>query len=286
MKKRALTRLCLSACALALSVACVCGATNASPVNAPPERAVGISAPLSVARGAGHQADLAGADALWEHIRKGGRIVVVLIAMSIAMLTFAIERAFNLRCRRIVPDGLAQRVDELWKEGKYDEIRELCARNRSILAHMIVSIVDHRDNDVMQVQTFAHDLGSRELRLELRRAYPLAVIATLSPLLGLLGTVVGMVGAFETVALAGTMGDAGLLADDISKALITTQDGLLVAIPALALYHYFRSKTNYFAVLLEEQASELVSRWLMKRAPCGEPKLTNGKRGTDGHPPR
>lgn len=203
--------------------------------------------------------------AVARHIHKGGRIVVVLLGLSVLALTFAIERAINLRARRVVPVGLGEEADALWKQGRFGDLRALCKRDGSILADMILTIVEHRDVDITHIQTFAHDLGSRELRLELRRAYPLAVIATLAPLLGLLGTVVGMIGAFGTVATAGSMGDPGLLADDISKALITTQDGLVVAIPALALYHYFRSQTQYFSVLLEDQASELISRWFMQK---------------------
>lgn len=204
-------------------------------------------------------------DAVARHIHKGGRIVGVLLGLSVVALTFAIERLLNLRSRRVVPDGLGEEADALWKQGRFADLRALCRRDRSILADMILTIVEHRDNDIAHIQTFAHDLGSRELRLELRRAYPLAVVATLAPLLGLLGTVVGMIGAFGTVAAAGALGDPGLLADDISKALITTQDGLVVAIPSLALYHYFRSQTQYFSVLLEDQASELISRWFMQK---------------------
>lgn len=204
-------------------------------------------------------------EAVRRHIHKGGRVVGVLLVLSVVAVTFALERLFNLRARRVVPDGLGEKADALWKQGRFDDLRQLCKRDRSILADMILTIVDHRDIDIAHIQTFAHDLGGRELRLELRRAYPLAVIATLAPLLGLLGTVVGMIGAFETVAFAGSVGDPSLLADDISKALITTQDGLVVAIPSLALYHYFRSQTNYFSVLLEDQASELISRWFMQK---------------------
>ena len=96
-------------------------------------------------------------------------------------------------------------------------------------------------------------------------------MATVSPLLGLLGTVIGMIGAFDKVAAAGSLGDASLLGGDISKALITTGAGLTIAVPALVLYHYFKSRTNMFGLLLEEEASELISSWYGAEADKEEP---------------
>ena len=99
------------------------------------------------------------------------------------------------------------------------------------------------------------------MRVHLQRAYPLAVIATVSPLLGLFGTVYGMIGAFESVALAGKMGDPSIMAGDISFALITTALGLIIAVPALIAYHYFRVRTNIYGLTLEEQTNHLLIRW-------------------------
>ncbi len=204
-------------------------------------------------------------DVWMEKLEKGGNIIIMLLILSVSAMAFVLERLANLRRRRIVPGKLSAEADELWRQQDYQGLLELCARRKSSLARIIEAIVQHRENNVEHVQRFADDLGGRELRLELRRAYPLAVIATIAPLLGLLGTVIGMIGAFDTVAVAGSMGDPSLLADDIAKALITTAAGLVVAIPTLGFYHYFRSRTNYFAVLLEEEVNELVSAWFLKR---------------------
>jgi biopolymer transport protein ExbB len=95
-------------------------------------------------------------------------------------------------------------------------------------------------------------------------SYPLAAIATLAPLLGLFGTVVGMIEAFELVALAGNMGDPSILSGSISKALVTTEFGLIVAMPSIFFFGYFRMRTNMLAHLLEEEASVLTNEWLMK----------------------
>lgn len=131
----------------------------------------------------------------------------------------------------------------------------------SVLGQVIVALADHKDAAHSDVSTLAGDLASRKMRYHLQRAYPLAVVATISPLLGLFGTVYGMIGAFESVALAGEMGDPSIMAGDISFALITTALGLVIAVPALTAYHFFRIRTNMLALGLEEQMSHLVSRW-------------------------
>ena len=110
----------------------------------------------------------------------------------------------------------------------------------------------------------AGDLAGRDMRRHLQRAYPIAVVATLSPLLGLLGTVVGMIESFEIVAIAGSLGDASLMAGSISKALVTTAGGLVIAIPALGLYHLFKSRTQGLTMQLEGEVHELLTAWFME----------------------
>lgn len=218
-------------------------------------------------------------------IRQGGWIVVVLMIFSVVGIGFALERAGNLRRKSIVPKGFADQAHALWEKGDIPGLTAYCDRDPSVLARMVRAIVDHRDCDVGRIQALAGDLGSREMRLHLQRAYPLAIIATLSPLLGLLGTVFGMIGAFDTVAAVGEMGDASILANDIAKALITTAAGLLVGIPALGLYHFFKSRTSSLAVLLEEEIGEIINAWFLRAprppAPAAAP-APEGKEGPAG----
>jgi biopolymer transport protein ExbB len=125
----------------------------------------------------------------------------------------------------------------------------------------VAVIARHRHSSMADVSMMAGDVASRDLRRHVQKAYPLAIVATVSPLLGLFGTVIGMIGAFDKVAAAGSLGDASLLGGDISKALITTAAGLSIAIPTLVCYHYFRNRTSQFALQLEEEAGELISDW-------------------------
>ena len=191
-----------------------------------------------------------------------GTTGIALVAVSVFGLACVLERLFRLNRGVFLTPGLAGKADDLWRAGQFDELLARCRSDRSALSEVIATIVRHRNVPANDVEVLAGDVGARAIRRQQQKAYPLAVVAGLAPLLGLLGTVIGMVGAFEKVAAVGSMGDASILADDISKALLTTAWGLTIAIPALVAYHYFKSRTNNFGLLLEEQAAELMSRWI------------------------
>ncbi len=194
-------------------------------------------------------------------LRQGGLTMVFLLLASVAGVGYTIERLVCLRSGVIAPEGLGDKADELWRAGKWDELQALSEKSKSTLARIIGLIVDHRHSSMADVSLMAGDMASRDLRRHVQKAYPLAVVATVSPLLGLLGTVIGMIGAFDKVSAAGSLGDASLLGGDISKALITTAAGLTIAVPALILYHYFKSRTNLFALMLEDEVGELIRVW-------------------------
>ena len=200
--------------------------------------------------------------------REGGNVMWVLLLLSVMFITYTIERLVNLRLQKIAPVELAEQADALWKEGKLQEIQELCRKSDSVLARIIAQIVKRRPEGPERLHVIAGDVGAREMRLQVQKAYPLAVAATLAPLLGLLGTVSGMIDAFNTVALAGSLGNPALLADSISKAMVATGAGLIVAIPSLASYHYFKGRTLVCTAQLEEIVTDLLCDWF----PHGEGK--------------
>ena len=200
------------------------------------------------------------------YIKQGGKTMWFIGLLSILGLGCALERFWNMRRSRIVPDGFSAKVIELWKSGKTDEVAALCTRNRSMLARVVETMLQHGDSkDYQEVKQFAEDKAGRELRLENRKSAMLATTATLSPLLGLFGTVLGLLGAFGTVAAMGEMGDASVLADDIGQALITTVAGLAVSMPCLFAYNYIKGRLNLFSVLLEEEISDLVNQIFIRR---------------------
>lgn len=207
------------------------------------------------------------AGVLLAKLKETGMTGLALVFLSVVGFSFAFERLFNLRKGHIVPAGLASQCDRLWREDNFDAVRQLSTDRPSTLARAVRLLADHREGSHADVANLVGDVASREMRVHLQRAYPLAVVATVSPLLGLFGTVYGMIGAFESVALAGKMGDPSIMAADISFALMTTALGLVIAVPALLTYHFFRVRTNILALTLEEQVNHLLIRWF----PIGDP---------------
>jgi biopolymer transport protein ExbB/TolQ len=114
------------------------------------------------------------------------------------------------------------------------------------------------------VSTSAGDIASRDIRGHLARIYPLSVVASLSPLLGLLGTIVGMIEAFTLVALYGDEGGATILSDSISKALITTAAGLIIAAPCIAIYYFIKNRIMRLAFLIEVEIEVLITNLYLR----------------------
>jgi len=196
---------------------------------------------------------------LFQQLAAGGAGIWVIAALSVLMLTVAIERLHRFRVRAIVPPGLVDEAVPLWRAGRFDELQQALARSESVLAQAIRFLAANRARwtpDVLGER--ACEMASRELRRQQQRAYPLAVVATVAPIVGLLGTVVGMIEAFHVIAFNGGMGDASLLAGGISKALVNTAAGLSVALPALALHHFFRHRLTVAALALEEQLDRVL----------------------------
>lgn len=114
------------------------------------------------------------------------------------------------------------------------------------------------------------DIGSREIRDMLARTSPLAVVASLAPLLGLLGTMIGMIETFELVSIYGDDGGASMLAGSIAKALITTAVGLMIAIPAIAAYQYIKHRINHPTNALETDTEAIISHLYLKKSTATE----------------
>jgi len=234
---------------LCVAVASVHGATNdaANDVAAPAE------APKLVAMPS------------WgEKLKEAGVTGLVQIGMSVFGASFIFERLFRLRRKNLVPQGLSRQARELWSAGKFAELEQLGETQPSTLARVISFIAKNRRSPMTEVSEICGEIVSRELSGHYQRAYPLGIIATLAPLMGLLGMILGMIKTFETVALAGSLGDPTQLAAGISEALVTTGLGLAIAIPFLALYHVFKFRTTHFGAELEEEVTGLLALWLMK----------------------
>jgi len=200
-----------------------------------------------------------------ERFHDAGNTGKIQLGLSIFGLSFAFERFAKLRRARIAPRGLFEKARRLWSEKKFGELETLARDQPSTLARVISFVTQHRNLAVSDVSVTANDIIAREMDSHIQRAYPLGVIASLQPLLGLLGMVLGMIESFERIALAGALGNPAQLAAGISEALTTTALGIALAIPFLSLYHFFKSRTNNYSILLEEDANALIIEWLMKK---------------------
>lgn len=189
-----------------------------------------------------------------EQLAAGGAGIWVIAALSVLAIAVALERFHRFRASAVVPPALVDEVVPLWQAGRFDELEQLLKQRDSVLASALRFVVVHRSHwSVDELSARAGEIASRQLRGQQQRAYPLAVVATVAPIVGLLGTVIGMIESFHVIAFTGGMGDASLLAGGISKALVNTAAGLAVALPALALHHFFRHRLVTLGLALEEQ---------------------------------
>lgn len=197
-------------------------------------------------------------------LANGGLGVLVIGALSVLALAVCFERFANFRASRLAPQDLADEAQALWREGRYEALRERVAEGANPLARIVGFLVEHRHFPAEILAARASELAASELREQQQKAYALNVVATIAPIVGLLGTVVGMIEAFHVIAFNG-MGDPTLLAGGISKALVNTAAGLSVALPALAMHHFFRNRLVRIGILLERQLNGLLD---LVRAPA------------------
>ena len=187
-----------------------------------------------------------------QEIVNGGMTSAVLLLLSAAAIGFLVERLIRMRKKYLAPAYSADFFADAIAKDDADAIRKEAEVKPSILADAGAYIVDHPGMDEARLQMAVADAAARAIERHRQRCYPLAIIATMAPMLGLLGTVIGMIEAFSKVAILGDTGDAALLADSISKALITTDMGLVLAIPSLGAYHYLKQKLSIAELAIEE----------------------------------
>lgn len=195
---------------------------------------------------------------IFDQVIHAGLAMYAIIAMSILAAAVAIERARHLRLQAIVPGGMTAEVLALWQARKFDQVGQLAQASNSTLARIVGYMVEKRHRHHGALSDGCADIASRELRGHQQKAYALAVVATVAPIVGLLGTVVGMVESFHAIAYAGGMGNPALLAGGISKALVCTAAGLSVALCALGAHHFFKHRVVSYGLKLEQAVNALL----------------------------
>ena len=194
---------------------------------------------------------------MFDLITAGGWLMIPIILCSIVAFAISIERLLALRADRIVPPGLLADVWGLYKGSKLTDERLREIRQASALGTLVVTgLVNARHGREAMKASIQEAAGDVVHQME-RYLNTLGTISVVTPLLGLLGTVIGMIKVFSQIMVAGT-GNANLLAGGISEALLTTAAGLSVAIPALIMHRYFQRKITSLIVAMEQESLKLV----------------------------
>ena len=181
-------------------------------------------------------------------------ILVVLFALSVATVYLLFDQVMSLRRRELIPDGVADAVRQALLTGRLPEADAICRRSPSVLSVVLLAGLSELDMGWTHVEKAVEDsLAAQAARL-MRRIEYLSVIGNIAPMVGLLGTVTGMIFAFQQVANTRGAAGAGDLAEGIYQALVTTVGGLLVAIPALAIYAVCRNRVDALVSEIAYQA--------------------------------
>jgi biopolymer transport protein ExbB len=198
---------------------------------------------------------------LFEMLLAGGPIMVPLVLASFVMVLIAFERAISLRRGRVVPRLFIERFLLQIREGALDrhEALERCEDESSHIARVFAAAIRKWGKPAVEVEQAVLDEGERIANVLRRYLRVLNGVSTVSPLLGLLGTVWGMIQSFNVIATSPAMGRAEMLAGGISVALITTAAGLLIAIPAMIIYLYFVGRVDRLIMEIDDHGQDLVN---------------------------
>lgn len=201
----------------------------------------------------------------WDFLVLGGPVMVPIALCSVAALAIFLERMLALQRHRIVPQRFVSLVREHLAAGRIAEAEALCRASETTVAAVLLAGIRQSGAPREVVRESMQDRGRREIATLERFTGVLGAVVTLSPLLGLLGTVTGMIETFQTISASSEAGQIspGALANGIWEALITTAAGLTVAIPAFVLYRVVMARVDSLIGEMEEvslETAELIVR--------------------------
>ncbi|MBE0477940.1 MotA/TolQ/ExbB proton channel family protein [Candidatus Aerophobetes bacterium] len=192
---------------------------------------------------------------------RGGYLMVPLVICSILALAIIIEKFIVLKIIENRSKRFAQKTRSIINghaDNKVEKVLALCEMTSSPLARILKTGIEKKDKVRAEIKETLEDAGSLEVPYLEKHLKILGTIVTVAPLIGLLGTVMGMIRAFDVIALRG-VGEPGALAGGIAEALLTTAVGLTIAIPALVFYNYFMHRTDKIVSEFEKVSSEFIN---------------------------
>ena len=198
-------------------------------------------------------------------IEKSGPVFYALAFCSLIATAVIIERSIALRRSRILPRQIIDLVEAVQPGKDLSLPLEICRKNPGVFSDVMRAGLENADREWEVMRDAVIDAGRQETPAIERHLFWLQTVAQASPLLGLLGTVFGMIKMFSSVSLQG-LGDPQVLSHGISEAMLATAEGLCIGIPALVAYNYFTSQAERLIAEIEAHASRLVSRLRPQRA--------------------
>ena len=190
---------------------------------------------------------------MFELIQSGGVLVWLIILCSVISLAIIIERFWMLKRGAVTPFGLMDEVEKLLDEPELDASKVAEIRRSSPLGRILAAGLINIDQHRVVMKEAVEEAGRHVIHDLEKYLNTLGTLAAITPLLGLLGTVIGMIDVFAAITSAG-VGNPTVLAGGISQALVTTAAGLTVGIPSLMFHRYFRGRVNELAIGMEQEA--------------------------------
>lgn len=184
---------------------------------------------------------------VWDFVVKGGPMMIPIILCSLFALGVFVERVVSLRKSTVIPDDFFDSLNRIMRDRKQTNAEALayCNKAETPLGEILAAGIKRLTDAPAMLEKHVQDAGERVVTVLRRNLRVLTVVASICPLLGLLGTIFGMIDAFQTVASSGeALGKTELLAAGIYEAMITTAAGLLVAIPVIIAYHYLTARID------------------------------------------
>jgi biopolymer transport protein ExbB len=198
------------------------------------------------------------------YITAGGTIGFVILFCSFISLALIIEHIVNIKRDKIVPPQLIDEIEGMFENEEYQEALELCEAEPNFLTNILAAGLPKINAGFETMKASMDEAGDEEaIKLQQKIGY-LSLIGNISPMMGLFGTVTGMIEAFQKIATLGASVTPSDLADGISKALVTTFLGLFVAIPTMIAYFFFRNKVVRVTLEIGAIADDLVERFRSK----------------------
>jgi biopolymer transport protein ExbB len=201
---------------------------------------------------------------VFELVKAGGWLMIPILACSVLAMGIILERLWAYRQKRVLPKNLVAQVWNLHRNNQLSHAHVAAIREGSPLGRVLAAGLVNRHHSREIMKESIEEVGRQVIHELERYLNTLGTIASITPLLGLLGTVIGMIKVFTAITTAG-VGDPSVLAGGISEALLTTAAGLAVAIPALIFHRYLSGKVNMLVLSMEEEALKMVEVMLGDR---------------------